>query len=40
MYRIDLKEKIVAAENSYQNYLKIKETLQQVIFSRNLFIMS
>jgi hypothetical protein len=26
---IDLKDKIVAAENLDQNYLKIKETLQQ-----------
>jgi hypothetical protein len=29
MYRTDLKEKIIAATNSNQNYLKIKETLQQ-----------
>jgi hypothetical protein len=29
MYRTDLKDKFVAAKNSYQNYLKIKETLQQ-----------
>ena len=29
MYSAYLKEKIVAKENSDQNYLKIKETLQQ-----------
>jgi hypothetical protein len=29
MYRIDLKDKIVATTNSNQNYLKLKETLQQ-----------
>jgi hypothetical protein len=41
MYRTDLKDKIMEATNSYQHYLKIKETIyNKVIFSRNLIIMS
>jgi hypothetical protein len=33
MYRNDMKDKIIAAENLNQQYLKIKETLQQGNFS-------
>jgi hypothetical protein len=29
MYRTNLKEKIIATTNSYQRYVKIKETLQK-----------
>jgi hypothetical protein len=34
MYRTDLKDKIITATNFDQNYLKIKETLQQGNFQQ------
>jgi hypothetical protein len=40
MYRSSLKDRILEAENSYQNYLQIKEALHQSNFSRNLNILS
>jgi hypothetical protein len=40
MYMIDLKDRIIEATNSDQQYLQIKQTLQQAIYNRNLNIMS
>jgi hypothetical protein len=36
MYRTDLKDKIIEATNSDQQYLKIKETLQQANFKQKI----